>query len=383
MKIAVFFHDGVAQSGATQSMLTLVNNWHNRGVEILAFSPHDDTLFMELRKMGIRCICLPMGNSRYNKSRNLFRRVEVRLYSLLTLCKLELYVKHKLVGLLKSEGVDVVYANSSACVVGYYIKKHSDFSLIWHIREFGDLDQNVGFVGGKKCLFRMISTSDLVIYISKAIESYYKKGVNAKKSILVYDDVTINYDSYIERDWSKHPISILSCGALNPGKGHMDVIRACADVVKQGYDIELFIAGKGDMYLPMYIDLIKELELESRVHMLGQVTDMKSLREKCHIGVVASKMEAFGRVTVEGMLSGLTMVGAASGGTDELIEDNVTGLKFQAGNDKELSEKIIFLINNVATAQSIARRGYVYSTRFVKENCATVIYDELKKFVDE
>ena len=74
MKIAVFFHDGVAQSGATQSMLTLVESWHEKGAEILAFAPQEDTLFVELRKMGIKCLRISMGNSRYNLSRNIVRR---------------------------------------------------------------------------------------------------------------------------------------------------------------------------------------------------------------------------------------------------------------------------------------------------------------------
>lgn len=379
MKIAVFFHDGVVQSGATQSMFTLVKNWHEKGVEVLAFAPQEDSLFVELRKIGIECRLIPMGNSRYNRSRNIIRRILVRLYSIYTLHKLENYTKNYLIQLLKDENVDVVYANSSACVIGYYIKKYSNFPLVWHIREFGKLDQNVGFVGGDRKLYQMISTSDLVIYISNTIEHYYKANVQAKKSVVIYDDLTYDYDSFSERDWSKRPVSILSCGALNPGKGHLDVIRAVSILVNNNIDVELYIAGKGDIYLPLYTKLIRELSLQNRVHMLGQVSDMKSLREKCNIGVVASRMEAFGRVTVEGMLSGLAMVGANTGGTSELISDKKTGFLYNVGNIEELSEKISFLIKNPEVAKTIAKDGYSFAQQFIKGNCADLIFSELKK----
>lgn len=379
MKIAVFFHDGVVQSGATQSMFTLVKNWHEKGVEVLAFAPQEDSLFVELRNIGIECRLLPMGNSRYNRSRNIIRRTVVRLYSLYTLHKLENYTKKYLIQLLKDENVDIVYANSSACVIGYYIKKYSNFPLVWHIREFGKLDQNVGFIGGDRKLYQMISTSDLVIYISNTIEHYYKANVQSKKSVVIYNDLTSDYDSFSERDWSKRPVPILSCGALNPGKGHLDVIRAVSILVNNNIDVELYIAGKGDIYLPLYTKLIRELSLQNRVHMLGQVSDMKSLREKCNIGVVASRMEAFGRVTVEGMLSGLAMVGANTGGTSELISDKKTGFLYNVGNIEELSEKISFLIKHPEVAKTIAKDGYSFAQQFIKGNCADLIFSELKK----
>ena len=285
---------------------------------------------------------------------------------------------------MNEEKVDVVYANTSACVIGYYIKKHANIPLVWHIREFGELDQNVGFVGGKKRLFQMISKSDLVIYISKAIEKYYSTGVKAKKAIVVYNDISSHYDCYSEKNWSNRPILILSCGALNPGKGHLDVIKAIGKLVVEGYDVKLYIAGKGDIYVPLYNKLIESLGLENRVNLLGQVNagDLKSLREQCQIGVVASRMEAFGRVTIEGMLSGMAIIGANAGGTAELIEDGKTGLLFNVGNIEEIAEKICYLISNPSEAKKIAKEGYTYSMQYILGNCARIIYKEINKLVD-
>ena len=384
MKIAIFFHDCEITSGATASMFTLVESWHGiKGVEIVVYAPHEGTLFDRFRLMGIKCKLYSSINSRYNRGRNIFRQLIVRAYSLSKIPRFERYVKTKLVRDLKEEGIELVYANTTACVVGYYIRKHAEIPLVWHVREFGDLDQNVSYVGGKRQLFKMLGKSDLLVFISKAIAQYYESAARKTKSIAVYDDLSANYDIYQEKDFTRHPLRLLSCGALNPGKGHLDVIKAVGLVRNRGCDVELNIAGKGDMYLHLYKALIKELRLDNYVHLLGQVKEIASVRRNIEVGVVASRMEAFGRVTVEGMLAGMVMIGANTGGTAELIENGRTGLLFQAGNVEELADCIESLYNEPQMSAHMAKEGYRFSKQFIEGNCAKTIFEQLKMIVDE
>lgn len=383
MKIAVFFHDCEVTSGATASMVTLVEYWHKMGEEIYAYAPYDGILFDKLRSIGIRCNQYKTINSRYNRGRNIFRQLSVRAYSIIKIPAFKKYVKSELVEELKNERIDIVYANTSACVVGYYIKQYIEIPLIWHVREFGDLDQNVSYVGGKSKLFKMLAESDLLIFISKAIASYYKKAAIKTKSIMVYNDLSANYDVYQEKDFARKPVRLLSCGALNPGKGHLDVLRAVALLKERNCDVILNIAGSGDLYMPLYTSLINELGINDRVNLLGQVKDMSTLRKECEIGVVASKMEAFGRVTVEGMLAGMVMVGANTGGTAELIENDETGLTFRTGDVKQIADCIEELLNDPLKASRLSMEGYEFAKQFIKGNCAKIIHEELKKIIDE
>lgn len=383
MKIAVFFHDCIVESGATQSMYTLIESWHSLGVEIIAFVPGKGSLLEKLCEIGIKCYNIPGANTRYNLGRSRVRQWIVRVYSLVSLKKQKHYVRTKVIALLKKEKVDIMYANTTASVIGYFAKQYSNIPLVWHVREFGDLDQNVAFVGGKKKLFKMLGTSDLLVFISKAIEDYYREAAKNCKSIVAYNDLSSKYDIYRNKSFDNRPLNILSCGALNPGKGHLDVIKAISLLRKKGYNVELYIAGKGDLYLPLYISLIDKLKLDNCVHMLGQVKDISSIRKKCEVGVVASKMEAFGRVTVEGMLSGMVMIGANSGGTAELIEHGETGLLFEVGDVCELANCIEKVINNPLSAAEIAYKGYRFSKKFIEGNCAKIIYQELKGLVSE
>lgn len=382
MKLAILFHDDIFESGASQSMYTLVEKWHNDGVNIIAFIPGFGTLGKKLETIGIKTYRLPSVNARFNLGRNFFRQILVRLVGLITILKFKYLHAAKVATILNNEEVDIIYANTTACIQGYYLSKQTNKPLVWHVREFGDLDQNCGFVGKQSYFYKMLDSATLIIFISKAIENHYINHLLKAKYIVVYDDLSASYDKFERRDWTKRPIEMLSCGSLNPGKGHLDVIKAVALLKKKNIDVELNIAGRGDMYLPIYYDLIKDESVEDIVHLLGQVGNMDLLRKKCEIGIVASKMEAFGRVTVEGMLSGMVMIGADTGGTAEIIDDHKTGLLFQQGNSYAIADKIEEIVNDCTLADTLAINGYNSALRFISGNCANCILSELKIIAD-
>jgi glycosyltransferase involved in cell wall biosynthesis len=377
MKIGVIFHDSIVSSGATQSMLTLFPKWQSKGVDIIALIPKGGNLEEELNKYGIKSIRIMSAQTRVNLGRNPLRRLLVRLYGAFTLLRLKYYTKN-LTGMICEEGIDVLYSNTTACLLGYYLQMLTGLPHIWHIREFGDKDQNCDFVLGHTYLCRKIDKANLVITISKSIYDYYKKDLPSVPIVLAYNDISETFNSIVEKDWS-NTISLLSCGSLNPGKGHLDVIRAIALLRDQGIDVLLKIAGSGKIYEALHKNLISELSVHDRVEMLGQVSDIKSVRRKCHIAVIASRMEAFGRVTVESMLSGMAVIGADSGGTVELIKDNETGLLFEVGDVYKLASCIKRLVQDRVLARKLANNGYSYSQRFIQGNCADVILSAIKE----
>ena len=72
---------------------------------------------------------------------------------------------------------------------------------------------------------------------------------------------------------------------------------------------------------------------------------------------MCSQSEAFGRVTVEAMMSGCLVIGANAGGTMELISDNVTGLLYTSGDYSDLAEKIKFALKYPEKMRVIAKHG--------------------------
>jgi len=381
MKIVVVFHDNNIYSGASRSMLGIIENWHNKGVNVIAIVPGRGELRNTIRNKGIDVVSVPFFKARVNMSHNIMRRVVSKFVGILSIICERAYVKVKLAPLIKKMDVDIVYSNTTSTVLGYYIKETLGLPHVWHIREFGRLDQNCEYIFGEDKLCEMLSNADLVIAISNAIKMYYENRVSSEINV-VYNDVSECYINDYDRNWDAEKISVLSCGSLIPEKGHADVINAIAVLKKKGYNIQLLIAGKGDYYEKELIKLIDELGANEYIKLLGQVKDMKALRQSCHIGVVASKMEAFGRVTVEGMLSGLAMIGADSGGTSELISDRNTGLLYKTNDIGDLMMKIESLLKDRNLMKQLANSGFSDAKKYTIDSCSNYILGRIQDILE-
>ena len=92
------------------------------------------------------------------------------------------------------------------------------------------------------------------------------------------------------------------------------------------------------------------------IEMAGYIADMNTLRRKVHVEIVPSVMEAFGRVTVEAMLSGNPVLASDSGANPELIEEGKNGWLFKEGNVEDLAKKMKDILEN---QKKISQMGYL------------------------
>ena len=122
--------------------------------------------------------------------------------------------------------------------------------------------------------------------------------------------------------------------------------------------------------LKMYIDE----NLTDRVTMLGRIADMKKLREKADVEIVASSMEAFGRVTVEAMMGGMPVIGSDSGANPELICNGSDGLLFKNGNYMDLAAKMEIFLNDYSQIRKMGENAQIKAcNRFLSEENAEKI----------
>ena len=92
---------------------------------------------------------------------------------------------------------------------------------------------------------------------------------------------------------------------------------------------------------------------------LGHQTNVENFYEIADISFTCSEFEAFGRTTVEAMLSGDLVIGADSGATTELLSDN-RGLLYKLYDSDDLFEKIRYAIENPSVSRQIAKNGRKY-----------------------
>lgn len=128
----------------------------------------------------------------------------------------------------------------------------------------------------------------------------------------------------------------LFVGRLSPEKGISLLIDGWKNI-----DYKLDVAGDGPL-LPKKnnINNINFLGRQSR----EQVS--KLMVKSSFLILPAISYEGFPMVIAEAFSYGLPVICSRLGGMAEIVEDDVTGLHFEAGNSDDLAEKVNYLINN-------------------------------------
>ena len=276
-----------------------------------------------------------------------------------------------------------MYTNTSINIFGALINKYYGIPNIWHFREFRHEDHGIYYFLGDKNLMHLANKyASKIIVISQSMKQFHiQKGINSKLIKVVYNDVSKS--SYIERDWNNEAdeLNILIAGDIKEGKCQLEVIKSLM-MVQDNISWNLYLAGTfgNSTYCKTVKKYIEANDLDEKVHILGLVEDMNELRKKCNVGVVASKKEAFGRVTIEGMLAGLAMIGSNTGGTVELIKNKDNGLLYQIGNNKDLAECIKALSDRKFRVY-LSKNGQKYAIEnFTVGNCYKTIVQEIMFF---
>lgn len=375
MKVLIVFHDSNKSSGATRSMLDLMGTWRDyAGFELTAMFPSTGTALEVTENLGIKNIVFKYYNVRTEISSNCWTRKKAALKRYISIINALPLIKK-----LKAEHFDYIYSNTGAIYIGYDLSKILQVKHIWHIREFGALDQERMCYDGEKKFCEKLNDSKEVIAISNAIKQYLLSiGVDDSRISVIYNDV--HSDILYEKDLNSNisEINILSCGGIQKNKGHLDVIKA-VELLKDKYKIKLFIAGNSQMpYFSVLDDYVKAHNLGNIVTFCGFVRNMKELRNICSIAVIASSNEAFGRVTIEGMQGKMLVIGANAGGTAELIFNKKNGLLYPAGDFKELSNCIEYAVNNWHYMNEVIECGFEYAMQFNCGKAAKKIFNLLQ-----
>ena len=182
---------------------------------------------------------------------------------------------------------------------------------------------------------------------------------------MIYNDISevfVNPKVDLTKFWNNSIINIAIIGTLQKGKGQLDAIKAVEMVNKDAERVILHICGKkeGDYYADLK-QYVEEKGIQSYIRFDGFHEDMNNYRDRMHIGIVASEHEAFGRVTIEGMLSQMLMIGANSDGTSELIRDGKTGFLYQTHDTNMLAGVIEHAISNKKESIRLSLSGYEYA----------------------
>lgn len=153
---------------------------------------------------------------------------------------------------------------------------------------------------------------------------------------------------------------ITAAGRLEYEKGFdlliQSIIPIQQEVRRFKYQIHIYGDGKEHELLQQ---LVIEHQLADIVKLYGSTQQLNEKLAKSDITVVPSRNEGFGMVILEAMNQGNVVVSFdGNAGPDALIQNNVNGYLVSHGNVKDLSNKLLRLINQEFNKQSIIENGY-------------------------
>ncbi|WP_238293736.1 glycosyltransferase [Methylobacterium longum] len=138
-------------------------------------------------------------------------------------------------------------------------------------------------------------------------------------------------------------ITILVSGTVQPRKGQLRAAVAVANLIEDGYDLELVLAGYTEWF-PEYLQACQtEFDLRGmadRLTVHGFVQDMRPLYAQADIVLCSSDDESQPQAVLFGMASGCLAISAPAGGVREIIKDGFNGFIASGTSSVALQEAL-------------------------------------------
>jgi glycosyltransferase involved in cell wall biosynthesis len=194
------------------------------------------------------------------------------------------------------------------------------------------------------------------LVVSKAVQ---KKYPDAKKTLVLYngldtDVFKLNADarhSFRNKLNLNNDSMVLGIAAsICPGKGQLQLLQVFNEICATYSNIILIIAGTYARDDVKYNNSVRAaISANSKVIYLGYADDVAEFYNGCDIVINNSDLfrsESLGTSIYEAMACERVLVASATGGTPEIITNNIDGYLFEPENPAQLKIKLCHAIDN-------------------------------------
>jgi glycosyltransferase involved in cell wall biosynthesis len=256
---------------------------------------------------------------------------------------------------------DIVDANSSRSgAYGALATRFSHVAFIVHLHDMVDVEA----LGP----FGFAAMSRLVLPAADGILSCSQATLDTAKPYLRPDALTGVLPSasglqlgHIRPPRPAGPIRIGMLARIDPWKGQKLLLEAFA-AAHPDDDAVLEFAGAPLFGNEAYLDELRtrtaELGLESRVRVLGHVSDVTKLLDEWDIAVqYSTRAEPLGQNVLQYLAAGCAVVVADEGGPAEWVDDDVNGLRVPPRDPAALADALHRLASDPELRGRLSRRG--------------------------
>lgn len=365
--------------GANQSMCRLITELRNN---------YNITPIVLLPSTGDICEFLEQNNIKYFVSHYYWWvNAEKCIFQYLLNWRKQIinFVRVKsMVRLVENEGVDLVYSNSVTINIGAFLSRRLKCPHIWHFRESLDSYQFKLSLGNFISKLFLKTAANKYILISDYLINAYAKLLPADKIQRIYNGIDFNRIN-LKPEKKNHFFNMCMVGIISDQKNNLDALKALCILVKKSKLVNIrlhFIGGHKTEYLQMLKKYIAENELEDYVIFHGHTKDIDPLLSTMDLGLMCSRDEAFGRVTVEYMLHKIPVIASNSGANTEIVKENINGAIYTIYNANELAEKISTFVTQPELLKVMGETAYDYGKEnFSSERNTALILGAIQEVV--
>ncbi|KPK38332.1 MAG: hypothetical protein AMJ78_10170, partial [Omnitrophica WOR_2 bacterium SM23_29] len=313
--------------------VTLANYLHKRGHSVFVASS-GGSLEAELVS-DIKCIKVPLNT-----------KSEASIKIWLTALRLR--------RLIKDENIQIIHAQTRvAQFVAHFISGLTSIPYVvtWHGYYRPHFFRRLFPCWGKRTIAISQSVLHHLVDVFKRDEDKIRLILNGVDALKFKNDYSPSQKEDIKRRYGlKNGPIVGIISRLVPEKGHIYLIEAFKELLKQIPDAQLVIIGDGRLKSELKRKVLK-LGIDNAVSFFDETLDAKSFLAIMNIFTRPSISEGFGLGIVEAMLMGLPVVATDVGGIEAILSQDKFGILVPLRNVVALKDALVRVLTDSGLAK--------------------------------
>jgi GalNAc-alpha-(1->4)-GalNAc-alpha-(1->3)-diNAcBac-PP-undecaprenol alpha-1,4-N-acetyl-D-galactosaminyltransferase len=334
----MFVTGGLVSGGAERVLSIIANGLNNRGYDVSIISKQQIKPFYNLN-LKVKVVYPTTRFSYKNTLKTLLSRLAVYI---------------DIFKILKFEKPDIVIpfsttTNGSIIIIAKLLNikviasEHNNYKV-------GLQKRSIWLI--KRVIYKM--TDYLMVLTQRDVDEYYGNFI---KNIVVMPN-PLPLSPINSNDEYKRENTILAIGNVSrwEHKGFDNLLSIFAHLKNRIPEYKLLIAGAGD---PTYLKQICiELNIESKVEFLGEVTDIAYYMQKASVFTLTSRWEGLPMVLIEAMSQGLPCIAYdCFSGPADVITDGKDGVLIEDQNNEKFARELLSLIEDKKRQAILSKEG--------------------------
>lgn len=212
-----------------------------------------------------------------------------------------------------------------------------------------DVASNERFLATK---FRLINLgAKAIVCVSRRLQEELgsRSPLATKKLRLIYNGVDPDKFRPQKSDALKAELGlpadsklVISIGNIRPAKGYPYLVDSVPGVVARNPQVHFIVVGhqRKDLFADLEAR-VRDGGAGSHIHFLGFRSDVQDLLCQADAFLLPSTSEGFSISTVEAMMAGVPVIATRSGGPEEILDHEETGILIPTADSEEIREAVL------------------------------------------